>query len=43
MAHWEDKIKENISEKVSLTYLVIYWVEIQVEDQATNFKTKLIF
>ena len=36
-AHWKDKIKENISEEVSLIDLVIYWVENQAENQTPNF------
>ena len=36
-AHWKDKMKENISKEVSLTYLIIDWVKNEAEDQATIF------
>ena len=38
MAHWKEKIKENIFEEVSLTDLIICWVKNQAKDQAPKFE-----
>ena len=43
MAHWKEKINENIFEEVSLIDLIIYWVKNQAKYQTPNFEKKINF